>query len=1002
MIRAAAPKVFTIDPALPFADALVRGLMARVEAAGIPLSDVTLLVPNRRSQRALREAFLRMLPGAGGDRALVLPVMRAVGDVEDEELILSPAGLGAEAGALPPAIGDIRRLGLLLECLTRWQKEARRALDLGALSPAQGWRLARTLARLMDEMETAGADFAKLKDLVPEEFAKHWGITLEFLEIVTRIWPAVLAEEGAMNPAARRDTMIRQLAALWADHPPKGMVVAAGSTGSVPATAELLKVVSRLPEGMVVLPGLDTEIDADAWAVIDAKAHRNQTHPQAMLKALLETMQVSRDEVEPWDESAAPDGGSDGRLSLIIDALRPAEATGYWQSAGYRERAEVDIFVGMEMIEAPTEREEAAAIACVMREAIETPECTAALVTPDRALARYVKAELARFGVKVDDSAGDPAILSLTGRFLLLLAEAAAKHFAPVPLLALLQHPFAAAGEARGPFLDWVRRLDRLVLRGPRPAAGLAGLMDRAKAAKGFEKDVKRLERLIHILKPFEDAVDEDKAAGLVLKAHLTVAEALAANDHDTGDVVLWRGEAGNAIAALLAEIIDEAPIAGPIGGDAYAALFAEWLIGLVVRPVWGRHPRLMILGPLEARLIRADVMILGGLNEGSWPREPVRDPWMNGEMRRKLDLPSEDRKVGQAAHDFLMAAAAPRVILSRALKVAGSPTVQSRWLFRIEALAGKPVPRAHRYLDWAAALDAPVAPVRIEAPAPKPAVEARPKRLSVTQVETLMRDPYSLYARKVLGLEVLDALDEPPNAAKKGTLLHDALERFLAEPGPRVGEAGVERLLAIGRESFAPVLSQPGVYAFWWPRFERIARWFVENEAVRAETHETLAVEVWAERPLPGRDFTLFAKADRIDRKREDGSLVIIDYKTGNVPTAKRIEAGFAPQLPLEGWLAEAGGFKDVPLGQVGDLVFWHISGGDPIQEEKSPVKDVRGTIDAAAEGLMRLVDAFANPDTAYLSNPRAHEHGYGDYDHLARLKEWRDARDPFEGGEA
>ncbi|NVJ99504.1 MAG: double-strand break repair protein AddB [Alphaproteobacteria bacterium] len=982
------PTIYTIDPTLPFVDALAAGLLDQAGGDPVGLADMTILVPNRRAGRSLREAFLRLL----GQKPTLLPAMRPVGDVDEDEITFLGAGVGIDPSALKPAIGGTRRLVILMQQVMRWTRARGERL-----APAQGWRLAGELAKLMDSIDTEGLSFEGLRDLVPTELAHHWEQTLTFLQIVSETWPAILDAEGAMNPAARRDMMLDMMAEAWAANPPKGKIFAAGSTGSIPATARLLSVVARLPEGAVVLPGLDADMPNDAWDAIDA------THPQGVLKSLLLTMGASRHEVRRWHAPGLDAGPS--RTALLRDALLPASETDGWRDMPYAEDGVAG--AGLRKLVAPTRREEADAIAVMMREVLEVPARTAALVTPDRALARMVRASLARWGIEVDDSGGDRVLNTLPGRFMALMAGAAADHFAPISLLSLLQHPFVAARHDRPAFLASLRRLDMDVLRGVRPAGGLSGLLARAKdvatdkKALFAEADLQVLTAVVAILTPLEEALEGDLPLSEILKIHVAVAEALASSDLIAGADTLWKGDAGQALADALADLINEtAPISG-VATDGYAALFDELLAGVSVRPVWRQHPRLSIWGTLEARLQRADMMILGGLNEGTWPGEVKPEPWMNRPMRAAFGLPPLERRTGQAAHDFVQAASGGDVIVTRAEKVAGAPTVPSRWLFRLEALLGRDLPNVDQYLQWADALDRAARAAPIMPPRPTPPLDARPGRLSVTQVETWMRDPYALYANKVLGLKPLDPVDDRPNAATKGTLLHEALERFLLEEGPTRGDAGLKRLMEVGRKVFEPVLNQPTVYAFWWPRFERIAEWFVENEAMRAELFEVAAVEKWAEAKLPGQDFTLFAKADRIDRKREGGALTIIDYKTGNIPTGKRMEAGFAPQLPLEGWLAERGAFDGVAAAPVDDLVFWELKGGEPVQKPHRPVKDVDSVISDAEQGLSGLVKTFAKVETPYLSNPRPAHTGYGDYDHLARVKEWRNADDPFSGGD-
>ncbi|WP_417449928.1 double-strand break repair protein AddB [Kordiimonas sp.] len=982
------PKVYTIGAAHSFVDALAAGVMDRADSDPTRLSEITILVPNRRAQGSLREAFLRIV----GRRPMVLPTMRPIGDVDDDEVAFLGAGLGLDPSDIPPAISGTRRQVLLMRQIMAWGG----AGETG-MAPAQGWRLAAELARFMDQLETEGLPFDGLKELVPEGLAHHWDVTLEFLKIISTHWPAILEAESVMNPAARRDTLLRMLADLWAARAPRGTIIAAGSTGSIPATANLLSVVARLPEGMVVLPGLERDMDDDAWAEVDA------SHAQGVLKDLLVTTSVNRHEVRDWNR--VPTNGRLPRARLFQDALAPAFVTDRWTSLGYDKADKAILFKGLSKIVAPTRREEASAIALAMREVLEIPSRTAALVTPDRALARHVRAALARWGIEVDDSGGDRVLNTVPGRFLGLIADAASESFAPVPLLALLQHPLVSIGGDRRVYLAAIRRFDMYVMRGVRPAGGLDGLIARAKAAVSDKKadfnaeDLAVVEKVIACLRPLEAALANAEPLDLLLKTHTEVAEALAAEEGKPGADSLWKGEEGQALADATAELIQETGAIDDVSAEAYAALFAELYAGVTVRPVWRKHPRLYIWGTLEARLQRADVMILGGLNEGTWPGEIKPDPWMNRPMRKEFGLPPLERRTGQSAHDFMQAAMGEEVILSRAEKVDGAPTVPSRWLFRIEALAGGSIPEAAHYLAWAQSLDAVKRARPVQPPAPKPPLAARPKRLSVTQVENWMRDPYGLYANKVLNLKPLDAIDDRPNASTKGTLLHEALEKFLAEEGPRKGDAGYQRLIAVGRRVFEPVLIQPAVYAFWWPRFERIADWFISNEAARATAYEVAAIEEWAEAELEDSGFTLFAKADRIDRKRDSGALTIIDYKTGNIPSAKRVAAGFAPQLPLEAWLAERGAFTGVDAAPVDDLVFWEIKGGEPVQKEHRPIKDVPLSVTEAEQGLRDLVKAFSDEVVAYLSNPRPKQAGYGDYDHLARVKEWRNTDDPFDG---
>jgi len=578
------PTIFTVDPAHPFVDALAAGLIDRSGGDPAALADMTVLVPNRRAGRSLREAFLRQL----GQKPTLLPAMRPIGDVDEDEITFLGAGLGLDPSALKPAIGGTRRQVLLMQQVMRWI-----ALKGDRLAPAQGWRLAGELAKLMDSIDTEGLSFEGLKDLVPENLAQHWEDTLAFLKIVSEHWPAILEAESAMNPAARRDAMLDMVADAWAQRPPVGQVFAAGSTGSIPATARLLGVVARMPNGAVILPGLDRDMPESAWDAIDA------THPQGVLKELLLTMGANRHEVAHWPVSNLPTGPNRGLL--LRHALLPAEETDCWRSLGLADTD--DPFAGLTKLVAPTRREEADAIAVMMREVLEEPEKTAALVTPDRALARMARASLSRWGIEVDDSGGDRVLNTLPGRFMGLLASAAAEQFSPIALLALLQHPFVAVEMDRPAFLASLRRLDTFVLRGVRPAGGLNGLMARARVVAqdskaGFnDDDVAVLERVISALEPLEQGLADELPLNELLRRHVEVAETLASTDTESGNAILWKGEEGQALADALADLIQEtAPVTG-VATDGYAALFDELLAGVSVRPVWRQHPRLSIWG---------------------------------------------------------------------------------------------------------------------------------------------------------------------------------------------------------------------------------------------------------------------------------------------------------------------------------------------------------------------------------------------------------------------
>lgn len=993
------PHVFSIPSGTPFLDALAAALIADPTLGGrfgkaVDLPDITILVPTRRAARALGEAFLR----ASGGEALLLPVLRPLGDVDEDELVLDVASSPADGLALPPAIAPLERqlrLARLIRDLAPSEAEAD-----SCRAPA----LAADLGHFLDMAITERIDLSSLHRLVPDEFAAYWQLTIEFLKVLTERWPAELARLGFMEEAERRNALLGRQAERWRTAPPKGPVVAAGSTGSVPATGELLSVIARLPLGAVVLPGLDVDLDAESWDTIGATG--TESHPQYGMKRLLLRMGVARDDVAPWPGCEAPERRK-ARARLLSEALRPAETTSLWRARLATLAGEADdALAGLSLVEAPTERHEAAAIALMLRETLETPGKTAALVTPDRALARRVATELRRWKIEIDDSGGVTLAATPPMAFLRLVAEAVAEDFAPVPLLACLKHPLAAMGDEPARLRADIRRLERALLRGPRPASGIAGLRAALAETRGAYAERRKSDRDLTGLERLIDRIERVTAplAGMakrgpaplddVLRAHIACAEALAATAGERGEGRLWAKEEGEAASDFVADLLEAAPALGSVEFEAYPRLFADLGATRVLRPRFGRHPRLFIWGPLEARLQHADRVVLGGLNEGTWPGEANIDPWLNRPMRAELRIEPPERRIGLSAHDFAEGASADEVVLTRALKVEGAPTVASRWLLRLKSvLAG--IGRADalgvpHWVSWSDELDAPGKPAPTDKPRPRPPLAARPVRFSVTEIETLIRDPYAIYAKKVLGLEPLDPIDADGTAAERGTIIHKALENFVRAWPRELPENALDELLRIGEETFRHAIDRPGVAAFWWPRFKRIANWVVDFE----RRHRTGLVRAHAE--LRGeieiadlaRPVRLVGKADRID-ELDDGTVAIVDYKTGRVPTLPQVETGLTPQLPLEAAMAARGGFKEVGSVRASHLLYLRLTGGEKAGEMRPIAPD--GLVEETYANLVALLRQYETETTPYLSRPRPmFEANYGDYDHLARVKEW------------
>ncbi|GBQ86209.1 nuclease [Gluconacetobacter johannae DSM 13595] len=1004
-------RAVTIPPHVPFLDQVAARWMAEVgddpQRTGLGL----ILLPSRRAARALTEAFLRRSDG----RALLLPRIAAIGALDEAGLALS----GLEALDLPPPVEPLRRLTTLTWLI----------LQVGhafgdVRTVDQAWPLAEALAALMDEAEWAECDLAERLPAAAEgDFAEHWQRTLEFLSIVTDVWPAWLAEQGVMNPVARQVALLHGQARRWrADPlPADERVWAVGFADAMPSTAAMLGAVLDMPAGRLVLPWVDLSLDDAVWSALP------DGHPQAGTARLLADLGQDRAALGVWDDS--PGGGAPecpaGRGGMLGRALLPAAALGAW----LHDPAPVDL-IGLSILRAADQQEEAAAIALVLRQAIAVPGRRAALVTPDRGLAGRVAVELARWGVVADDSAGEPLGATPQAAFLRLVVRAVTAGLSPVALLSLLKHPQAACGLSPGACRASARLLERVLLRGPAPRPGIGGLRDalargrddphgaladRPDAPEDLAGFLDRVERA---LAPLQACVDggpmpvADMLAGLV-----EAAEALAGTEDRTGADRLWSGEEGNALGQHLAGLIAFCNILPPQRADVLDGLLAASMAGLVVRSrraLRGRneaavHPRIFIWGLMEARLQAVEQVVLGGLVETAWPPATDPGPWMSRPMRARAGLPSPERAIGQAAHDFVACAcAAPQVVLSVPGRREGAPAVPARWLVRLEAFLsgrGQSVP-AHPALSWLSRLDRPVgAPRPVAPPRPCPPVAWRPRALAVTEIETWMRDPYAIYARRVLGLRRLPDLEEAADAADYGTIVHDALDRWFAM-GPEVWagdpEDGLRRLFLM---RLADARLRPALAAWWAPRLARIAGWVAREEAarradgppelVRTEQKGRVVLKGFA-----GGDFTLQGRADRVDLDRQ-GRLALFDYKTGTLPRRRSVIAGWSSQLVLEAAMMERGGFGPELTGRAGELIYWRLTGGyEP--GEALPVASGEELADLVAAcwlNLRGLIATYDEVEQPYLSHPYPDEGPrFADYAQLARVAEWSAARD--EGG--
>ncbi len=952
--------LWRLPAGVAFADAVAAGLLARHRDQPLALAETLMLLPTRRACRTLAEAFLRQSGGA----ALLLPRMVPLGDLDADELALA-------AGAdVPPLLPARRRQLLLAQLVRRHQPD---------WPLAQCLNMAAELARLMDDITTEGADPARLEELATvQELAEHWQVTVRFLKPVFAAWPRILEAEGGVDAATRRNRLIAAQVAHWQQQPPATPVLAAGSTGSIPATEALLKAVLALPRGEVILPGLPEGAALSGWW-----DEVDPPHPFFGLKGLLAQLGVTPADLRLW---GADEGPAD-RQTLLQTALLPAAATGRW-AAPPTAQPPVPA-AGLVQLDCAHEQEEATVIALKLRAALEVPGRTALLVTPDRMLGRRVAETLRRWGIAIDDSAGAPLAKSVPAMFLRVLLAYAGGDQDPVSFLALLKHPLMAGGLTLAACRRQARELDKGPLRGPRPASGIRGVLARlTEADDAPTRDwLTQLDRMLTALVTCLSA--PTLRLPVLVRQLVATAEELATTPEEAGSARLWRGAAGEALAAWVADVLAASEDFPPLETREAVPVFLTLLGDAVLRPRQSDHPRLGILGPMEARLQGADVVVLGGLNEGVWPAPPAPDPWLSRPMRAAFGLRPAEQRIGQEAHDFYTLAAAPDVLLTRSLRQGGTPTVPARWLQRLRVVAPSVHHPTHDLLEWARQLDTPEQVRPVARPAPVPPLASRPRTLSVTQVETLLRDPYAIYAGQILRLKALDDLDAEPGVAERGTLIHTLLHRLLRRYPDHLPEDAPAHFTTLAEEELAA--AGLTAHAAWWmPRLIRLGEWFITTQRQQLPYAYPRWLEVKGALAVTD-TFTLTARADRIDDLDNGSALAILDYKTGSLSARKERQRGFSAQLPLEAAIARAGGFEGVPPRPVRALQFWRLTGGHPPGEvdDFDPKADPAVCADAALAGLRHLLAHYADPASAYPSEP----HGavaYSDYTHLARVKEW------------
>ncbi len=906
-------KIYNINAGDSFVDVLAERYLKIYEDNPEGLAQVLFLLPNRRACQSLADAFVRQR----GLQPTILPQMKPIAESDEAEVFLTQ-DTSMLADLLPPIDATAKVLQFTKLILEKTK------LGLDKSSLAQAYDLAQNLCTLMDMIYNEELSFDKIKDLVGGEFADHWQQTLELLQIITENWPNILAQTGYQDAAIYRNELLKKELEYWEKNRTEQRIVVAGTTAAFPILKKLVKTVLNLSHGEVYLYGLDRYLSDDDWNKID------ENHPQFELKELLESLEISRAAVADIKPVAFT-----SRERIVAEIMRPAATSSAWRDLKDHPLS-AEEFAHIKLVSCDDMRQEALAIALIIRHTLETPEKTAALVTSDRNLSRRVVSELQKWDINADDSAGKPLALTPIGIYLRLICNYM-EETTDTAMIALMKHPFTRCGLSAGEFNARKRELEYYLRRGWALTPMLLGFVD----------DFKRR------IKPLTDLYEQPQVElAAIFGTHIAVAESLADTDLKKGGQIIWREDAGDAAAKWVAEFKNKCADFGAIHTNDYSAFCLSLLADLNVRKRYGTHPRVKILGPIEARLTQYDVTIIGGANEGTWPKIPQADMWMSRPMKIDFGLPLPERQIGVMAADFAHLMNAPEVYITRAKKVGKDPTDKSRWWLRIETVleavfGSKDDAFAFMYDQpyayWAKNMDRRDEYNPIKPPAPCPKVDRRPQKMAATKFEKWMRNPYEIYALYILKLYKLNELDAAQKPYDFGNIVHAVLKEFNNKynddnyPQP---EEALKMLLDLGQKEFERRGVSQEVLAFWLPKYKKQMEWVVAKELQCRADIRKLYNEIEGEYSIqgPAGKFTISGTADRIEELK-DGTLNIVDYKTGNDSrTHDEIVNGKAPQLPVEALIAQNKGYAGVPDAKIYGLQYWALK--DKLPQENASKK--------------------------------------------------------------
>jgi ATP-dependent helicase/nuclease subunit B len=952
--------LYTIPSGLSFLDVFAEGVIEKYGDDPLRLGKVHIFLPSKRACRLLTELLYAKYQNIYHKSAFFLPHLIPMGEIslDDIEINDQPE---LENFNIPPAISALKRQFILGHLVFAWGKTQ----NIGLHRFDQAFQLAQKLAGFLDQLQSEAIPLHRLKNLVPDLYAKHWQITLNFLSLLSENWPKILEENQKLDPIERRNLLFESLIALYKSSPPSDPVLIAGSTGTFPMTTRLMQEVLKIKDGHVILPGIDLNLDEQKWQEL----RHQPIHPQHQLARLCQHNQWHRKDIQTWHGCARETPQSLFLSTLFGSKTEISKDFSFLNDVNYLKCQDHD--------------EEANVIALILKESLLDPLKKTVLITADRDLVKRVKANLSRWSIEIDDSHGTELIETKGASFLLLLFELLNNDFEPIMLLSILKHPFLQPETE-----SFLEDLEVTCLRGAHKPK-ISSLIQKMSLKNPIGEQF--LITFLEATKELKNCLRQEQIdINELIVLHLKTAESIVKS-------LLWKGEDGLALSRFFKNLLHETRNLPRIDPVAYGLLLRQFLAKEVFRPLISSNSNIAIWGTIEARLQNVDRVILAGLNEGSWPPEIKSDPWLNKNMRETLGLPPIERRIGLSAHDFCQAFGTKEIYLTRSERINGIPQCPSHWLLKLENLLESlglesTLSSKKPYLDWAKILDQPTDKVTISQPKPKPSIHLRPRILSATQIETLLRNPYAIYARHILGLKPLDPIQQEPHQAHFGNLIHKILETFQKNHPGYLMPDDRHKMNLIAQEQIKQHSLSPDLLFFWEPTIASILAWFFEQEQKRRPFIKNSLLEQKGQAlfNLEGGSFIIKAIADRIDFYT-NGNCEIIDYKTGQLPLQKDMLLGFSAQLFIEAFIALKGGFGQEINPEQLKLSLWRLKG----KEDKAEIKDIKEDLSLVlpeiAQNLIALLNHYDNPETPYVVHPYPDKAPpYDPYRHLSRIDEW------------